>query len=116
MAFPGFQQIYGQGGMQPVQVGTSFTRTIPKAQDGTTLSDNYIDGWMNWIFQGRATWKGWLFASDRSPNGVQYKMDGKMATLNVYLPGGTIHVTCKPGSSVNQEIFDLITPWTQPKS
>ncbi len=116
-AFPGFQQAHGGKGTR-MNKG-NFTRVVPKPEDGSTLTDNYVD-WLieenvNKYQRGFMKWEKWLYASDRTPNGVQYKTWDMKATINIYLPGGTMHVAEKAGAGVCDEIWGNVQWWTEEK-
>jgi hypothetical protein len=115
-AFPGFIREYGLEQVKPTNIGSNFTRIIPKPENGGKLTDVYIDWWMKQTFSDQVVWKDWLYASNRAPNGMQYKYKDKMGTINVYLPGGTMHVTTRRGSGVSQDIYALVESWTLAKN
>ena len=70
----------------------------------------------NLVKPGFVQFVDYLYNSKGEPNGLQFKTYAKDATMCVYLPTGTVHVSGTKDTSARDLLMDRVTPWTVPKT
>ena len=96
----------------------SYTVTIPRPPGMGVLTDTYV--WdlvqAKLVKPGFVEFVDYLYDSQKEPHGLQFKTFAKDATMNIYLPGGSLHVSGKTGSTAKDLLMRRVIPWTVPKT
>ena len=90
---------------------------IPKPQDSQAVTFEYVYEIIHekMVSQGAVEWSNHLYSSSGVCNGAQYKSPKGDATLNVFIPKGTLHIAGKQSSSMRDELLEWVLPWTVSK-
>ena len=111
--FAGFYAVHGSA---PAVEPKSYTRMIPHPQGMGRLSDIYVQGLIKskLVDPGLVLWEAYLYNSNKQPQGLQYKTPARDATVNIYLPKGTLQILGKQESSARDELLAHVLDWTLP--
>jgi hypothetical protein len=114
-AFPGFHRVYGEA----VSVEEkAYTRSIPAEAGNGIVTDEYAHSLIDehLIKNGMVSFFDYLYDSKRKPQGLQHKTANKEATVNVYVPKGTVHISSKKSAiHLRNELLFYVSKWTEPK-
>ena len=82
------------------------------------LDDKYVHDLMKeHVFpKVGAKFEKYLYTSTGEPQGMQYKVPGKKASINIYLPKGTVRIGGTPKTSTRDELLNAVSEFTEPKS